>query len=286
MRLDGKVIAVTGAARGIGRSIATALIEGGAQVAISDIDEATLKITADELRVGTFGKLDVTDPGAFAAFLAKVESDLGPLGGLVNNAGIMPSGPLTDEDDKVTRRTLEINVLGVINGTKKALALMVPRGHGHIVNVASTMGEAAVPGLATYNASKAASIMFTDAARLEYRKAGVRISAVLPGGVNTDLVAGMDASISIPVPGTTRSIPIVKHVEPEDVAAAVVETIASGKSHARVYVPRSFGAILQVQRIIPRAANEALLRAMGADHKGIAQDPAKRAEYVERVGRS
>ena len=226
----------------------------------------------------------MTDPAAFSAFLAQVERELGPLHAVVNNAGIMPNGPLLDESDKLTRRIVEINVLGVMNGTKKALELMVPRGHGHVVNIASVMGESAVPGLASYNASKAAAVMFTDAARLEFRDRGVRISAILPGGVNTDLTSGLDASVRIPVPGTGRSIPLIQHVEPEDIAAAVVDTIAGGRSRARVYVPRSFGAIAQVQRVIPTRLSEALIRMAGGEHKGLDTDTERRRAYADRLG--
>lgn len=284
--LHGQVVAVTGAARGIGLAIARGLTESGARVAMSDIDDAAVAASAATLGVTCHQRLDVTDPQAFGAFLAMVESELGPLDGLVNNAGIMPAGPLLSEDDRLSRRAIEIDALGVIYGTKKALALMVPRGSGHVINIASTMGETAVPGLATYNAAKAAAVMFSDTARLEFRESGVRISTVLPGGVNTDLVAGMDASISVPLPFTGRSIPVIKHVEPEDIARAVVETLRSGESHARVYVPRAFGVVVNSQRALPRPLSEALLRALGADRKGLPTEAAHRRAYDERMKRT
>ena len=270
--LTGRVVAVTGAARGIGRSIAEALVERGARVAISDIDEQALADTAAQLLTHHHARLDVTDADAFRAFLSTVESELGPLDALVNNAGIMPTGRLLDEADATTRRVVEINTLGCMFGTKAALALMVPRGRGHIVNVSSTMGEAAVPGLASYNASKAAAIMFSDAARLEHRATGVRFSVILPGAVNTELATGIKGPRGI------------KPIEPGAVADAVVAVLAGGESKPRVYLPAAFGVLLQARRLLPMAVAEAINRALGAETAVLRDsDLASRAAYQERA---
>ena len=150
-----KTVAITGGARGIGYQTAKELIRRGHRVAIGDVDEARAKEAADELGVKVVTRLDVTDPDSFRDFLDLVERDLGPLDVLINNAGIMPTGHAHEEDDAVTRRQVEINVLGVIFGTKLALQRMLPRGAGHIINTASLAGELAVPGLATYCGSAA-----------------------------------------------------------------------------------------------------------------------------------
>lgn len=273
--LSGKVVAITGAARGIGFTMAKTLRRHGARVAIGDIDEVALADAADRLGADSHARLDVTDPRSFKSFLARTESDLGPLDVLINNAGVMPTGPLLDEDDAVTRRTLEINTLGFILGTKHALALMVPRRRGHIVNIASTMGEASVPGLVTYNASKAAVLRFTDAARIEFRRSGVHLSAILPGAVNTELATGVKGPRGI------------KNIEPADVADAVVRTLESGRSHARVYVPRSFGFLLRSQRFLPLVVAEAANRLMGAETAVLRDSELhSRAAYLERIRRS
>ncbi len=122
-----------------------------------------------------YGRLDVTDRDSFSDFLDAVERQLGPIDVLVNNAGIMPVGRIVDEPDAVTRRILDINVFGVILGSKLAAQRMVPRGSGHVINVASLAGELYAAGLATYCASKHAVVAFTDSARLEYRPAGVQV---------------------------------------------------------------------------------------------------------------
>ena len=270
--VSGSVVAITGAARGIGLSVAKALQASGARVAISDIDEPAVGRAAAEHGLDLHRRLDVADGEAFRAFLDEVEAELGPLDALINNAGIMPTGRLIDEDDAVSRRVIEINTLGFIFGTKAALERMVPRGSGHIVNIASTMGEAAVPGLATYNASKAAVLMFSDAARLEYRGSGVSISAILPGAVKTELGAGIKGPRGIP------------SIQPADVAEVVVDTLAGGSSRSRVYVPRVFGLLLNAGKLMPRGLMEALNRAMGAETAVLRDaDLVGRREYEERV---
>lgn len=225
--LVGQVVAITGAARGIGYATAKVFIERGAVVAVSDVDEEALAIAAEELGAAHHAPLDVSDGAAFATFLASVESTLGPLGVLVNNAGIMPSGPLLDQSDRLARKAFEINVLGVIHGTTGALSLMVPRRSGHIVNVCSTMGEAQVPGLSTYNATKAAAIMFTDAARLEFRESGVHISAILPGGVNTDLLK-IHHALMDGVTGATR-LTLTLTPDPADISALALWSVGPAR---------------------------------------------------------
>jgi NAD(P)-dependent dehydrogenase (short-subunit alcohol dehydrogenase family) len=270
--LSGRVVAITGAARGIGRATAEALIARGARVSIGDIDETALRATAREISADHHEVVDVTDPVSFRAFLNHTQDCVGPLDALVNNAGIMPAGPLLDEDDILTRRIFEINTYAFVIGTKHALALMTPRRRGHIVNMASTMGEASVPGLVSYNASKAAVIRFTDAARLEFRRSGIQFSTILPGAVATELATGVKGPKGI------------RNIAPEEVAAAVLRTLESGRSHPRIYVPRSFGILLRSQRLLPLRVAEAANRMMGAETAVLRDsDLASRRAYQNRV---
>jgi NAD(P)-dependent dehydrogenase (short-subunit alcohol dehydrogenase family) len=273
--LPGQVVVVTGAGRGIGRVIAQSLASRGARVAIGDIDEAALPTAARKCGAAFCARLDVTDPCSFRSFLAETEERLGPIDALVNNAGIMPAGPLLDEDDAVTKRIFEINTYGFVVGTKHALARMVPRGRGHIINIASTMGESSVPGLVSYNASKAAVIRFTDAARLEFRRSGVKFSCVLPGAVNTELAAGITQPR------------LIRKLEPDDVAAEVVRALESGRSHRRIYAPRSFGLLLMGLRVLPLSVGEFGSRMLGAERAVLRDsDLAARRTYQERVSHS
>ncbi|TVT47092.1 SDR family oxidoreductase [Amycolatopsis rhizosphaerae] len=248
-QVRGKVVVITGGARGIGFATARALHRLGASVAIGDVDEIRLKESAKELGIGVHGPLDVTSPESFAAFLDRVERELGPVDVLVNNAGIMPVGVLADEPDEVTRRILDINVFGVITGSKLALRRMLPRGRGHVINIASLAGELLVPGLATYGASKAAVLGFTEAARLEHRGTGVVFSAVLPTFTNTELSSG------------TTGNKVVRNAEPEEIARAVVELIAAPRP--RVRVTRLAGALVAGQKFVPRRIGDFLVRATG-----------------------
>ena len=205
--IAGRVIAITGGARGIGRATARALIAQGARVAIGDIDAALASQTAEQLGAGTLGlALDVTDKPSFEAFLAEVERRLGPLDVLINNAGVMLVGPFVSETDATTERILDINVLGVINGSKLALTRFLPRNRGHLVNVALVVGKLGFPGGATYCASKHAVVGLSEAIRAELRPTAIDVSIVMPVVVNTELGSGLQRSRGVP------------KVEPEEVA--------------------------------------------------------------------
>src|SRR5581483_5485050 len=143
--------AITGGARGIGRATAAALIAQGARVAIGDIEADLASQTASELGAGTIGlDLDVTRRDSFAAFLDQVESQLGPLDVLINNAGIMPIGAFVQETDATAERMVDINLHGVIIGSKLAIERFGPRRRGHLVQIASAAGKFGIAGGATY----------------------------------------------------------------------------------------------------------------------------------------
>jgi NAD(P)-dependent dehydrogenase (short-subunit alcohol dehydrogenase family) len=252
LKVRDKVIVITGGARGIGLATATALHNFGAKVAIGDIDEVKVKESGAALGLDVYGKLDVTERDSFSDFLDTVERQLGPIDVLVNNAGIMPVGRIVDEPDAVTHRILDINVFGVILGSKLAVQRMLPRGSGHVINVASLAGEIYAVGLATYCASKHAVVAFTDSARLEYRKAGVKFSMVLPSFVNTELTSG------------TKGARGFRNAEPSDIADAIVGLVAHPKP--RVRVTKAAGAVVVSQRFMPRIFGEGLNRMLGGEH--------------------
>ncbi len=267
--LNGKVVVITGGARGIGLAAAAALCRQGARVAIGDIDEAAVKQAGDNLGASFSGHLDVTDPGSFAGFLDDVEDRLGPIDVLVNNAGILPVGRLIDEPDTLTRRALAVNVYGVIVGTKVAARRMLARRRGHIINVASVNSETPSAGLATYCATKHAVLGFTNSVRAEHRGDGVRYSVVLPTMTNTEMTAGI-----APARG-------LKNAEVTDVADAIVALI--GKPRRRVTVTRAAGAVLMVQRVLPGPVADALRRAFGLDDLFTERvDVVKRRAYEQR----
>ncbi|GAB2652883.1 hypothetical protein GCM10027088_33750 [Nocardia goodfellowii] len=199
-----------------------------------------------------------------------MERTVGPIDVLINNAGIMPTGKLADEPDQITRRILDINVYGVILGSKLALNRMLPRRSGHIINIASLAGETHIPGLATYNASKHAVLGFTDTLREEYRDTGVHFSSVLPTLTNTELGAGVTAP------------KLLRPAEPEEIADAIAELIAAPKSKVRVTAVA--GIISQVVGLLPQAVGDGIARALGASHAFLDDvDAEKRKAYEDRA---
>jgi NAD(P)-dependent dehydrogenase (short-subunit alcohol dehydrogenase family) len=268
--LAGKAVAITGGARGIGRATATALIAQGARVAIGDIDASLAQQTADELGGGTVGVyVDVTDRESFASFLDEAESRLGPLDVLVNNAGIMPLGPFVNETDEIAHRIIDINVHGVINGSKLATERFVARGRGHIVQLASATGKVGFSGGVTYCASKHAVVGLSEALRQELRDTGIELSVIMPTAVNTELGSGL---------GVTRAF---KSVEPEDVADAIVEALQTGRFE--VYVPKALGVTIRGGALMPRRALDAIARLLKSDQVLSRLDLQARAAYEARI---
>jgi short-subunit dehydrogenase len=268
----GKVVAITGAARGIGLATATVLEGLGAKVAIGDIDETAVNEAGTRLGLQIHRRLDVTDRQSFTDFLDIVEDELGPIDILVNNAGIISVGSAVDEAETVTKRLLDVNVYGVILGTKLAAQRMLPRGRGHIINIASLGGITPTAGIASYCATKHAVLGFTDTVRLENRGSGINFSAVLPGLTNTEMIAGA---------GRVKGF---KNAEPEDVAKATADLI--DKPKPRLVVPRSMGVVAFSQRFMPRRLSEALGRAMGTERVFTDVDVEKHKLYAKRAGTS
>ena len=154
----GKVVVITGGARGIGLATARALSACGAQVVLGDLDEDGTRRAAKEVSATALGMhLDVTDHDGFTSFLDEVERAVGPVDILINNAGIMPLAMLDEEPDATTYRQIEINLAAVIHGTREAMRRMKQRGSGHIINIASVAGKVGVPGAATYCATNTPS---------------------------------------------------------------------------------------------------------------------------------
>lgn len=271
--LSGKVAAITGGARGIGRETARAFIAKGIKVAIGDVDLAAAQQTGTELGGDTIAlALNVTDRASVARFVDETEGHLGPLDVFVNNAGIMPLGRFIDEDDASAQRMIAINVNGVLYGMKEALPRFLARNTGHVVNIASAAGKAGFPGGATYCGTKHFVVGVSESVRAELRGTGVEISCVMPGPVNTELMAGAPSARG------------VKNVNPEDVAAAIVEALELPRFD--VYVPKTLGPINAVMAIVPRRGREALARGLKADKVLDAADMGARREYELRAARS
>jgi NADP-dependent 3-hydroxy acid dehydrogenase YdfG len=271
--LHGEVVAITGGARGIGKATAEALVAQGCRVAIGDLDLELAEETATSVGGGTVAlALDVTDRDSFAAFLDEAERQIGPLDVVINNAGIMPIGPHVEETDETARRMIDINLHGVIFGTKLALERFLPKGRGHIVNIASQAGKGGIPGGATYCATKHAVVGLSDAVRAEVDGTQIQVHCVMPAVVNTELGSGLPE---------TRAI---KVLQPEDVADAIVGALERPKFD--VWVPRETVGLYKVLTLLPRGAREGIARMLKADKVLAEADPNARSSYEERAAHS
>jgi len=270
--LNGKVVAITGGARGIGKATATALVGKGCRVAIGDLDLKLAEETAEGLGGGTIALgLDVTHRASFESFLAETERQLGPIDALINNAGIMPVTPFEREGEDSIKRQVDINLHGVITGTQLAIERLRPRGGGYIVNIASQAGKGGIPGIATYSATKHGVVGLSEAVRAELRGSGVEVVCVMPTVVNTDLTSGVGQKW-------------IKPVEASDVADEIVDAMEVPRFD--VFVPRANGILFKVTQMLPRAWREAIGRAMGVDKLMFEVDHGARRAYEERAAAS
>jgi NAD(P)-dependent dehydrogenase (short-subunit alcohol dehydrogenase family) len=206
---------VTGGARGIGRAIVEALAAAGDDVVVADLDLAT----ATGLPARTI-ELDVTDASAVRAAVDRIDAET-PLGTVVANAGIAFQRPLIEVEPEEYDRVMAVNLRGVFFVLQAALRAMVPRGEGSIVTVSSTSAFTASTGpMTVYDASKAGVRMLTQSAAREVAASGVRVNAVAPGTVETDLTRGLATSEQL-AELASRRVPLGRLGRPSEIAAAV-----------------------------------------------------------------
>jgi len=271
--LNGSVVVVTGGSGGIGLATARSLVTAGARVALGDLDGEQTATEAKSLGEGNFGgKLDVTDMSSFESFVDQVETELGPIDGLVNNAGVMILGALEEESEEVTNRSIQVNLFGVINGTKIAMRRMKPRGRGQIVNIASQAGKTGFPGGSTYCATKFAVVGLCESVRNELTGTGVGITCVMPGPVKTELAAGI---------GVARG---VRWLLPSEVGEGITKAIIN--KQAEVWLPRNTRFLQPPTSLLPANARDWVMRAFNADnvlaHKE--HDPGRMAYEKKALG--
>ena len=267
--IAGLSVVITGAARGIGEATAELLVAQGARVALGDRDASLVAQVATRLGSSAVAApLDVTSAASWRDFLAAT-AEIGPIDVLVNNAGIMPLGSVLKEPEEVARAILDVNVHGIIHGTKAVAPGMAERGSGHIVNVASAVGRIAVADGATYSASKFAAVGFSEATRAELKPLGIDVSVVLPTVVNTELAAGVSAARG------------VKAVTAAQVAEVIVSAIR--RPRAELWVPQWVQAMTRTTSLLPRSVQEAIAKAFKADQVLSNADHAARAAYEAKV---
>jgi short-subunit dehydrogenase len=271
--IRGKTVVITGAARGIGRATAKALLARGARVVIGDRDVDVLEKTVGDLSaLGSVSghPLDVADRESFAAFLDKARADGGGhIDVLINNAGVMPVGLFLEQSPQAIRSAIEVNFYGVLNGCQLVLPEMVKRRSGHIVNIASLAGMVAVPGQVVYAGTKFAVVGLSTALADELAGHGVDVTVVMPPFVNTELISG------------TKTSAASRPVEPEVIAAAIVKALDKPKTHVSVPTPMRFVAAL-ASMLGPRM-RRALGRRLGIDRIFLDFDTTARQAYEQRA---
>ncbi|GAA2411208.1 SDR family oxidoreductase [Mycolicibacterium llatzerense] len=270
IQLQGATVAITGAARGIGRATAEAFLAAGANVVIGDRDIAIAEETATALGSRCRAvALDVGSRSDFDAFIRATEDAFGPIDVLVNNAGIMPLGLFVDESDKLTAAQINVNLWGPINGMRSVLPQMITAKRGHVVNVASLAGKTPTPGAATYSATKHAVVGLSLTVRDEVAAHGVSVSVVCPSLVNTELGSGL------PIPASVS-------LEPSAIAAEIVATVRTRR--AQTVIPRWLGAAVDTANLLPSGIQERARKLVKANEVGATanSDPA-RESYLRRI---
>lgn len=267
---DDTLVSVTGAGSGIGRATALAFARDGAELIVSDIDETGAKATAARIiadgGVAHAHQLDVSDAEAVEAFAERVCAEHGVPDIVVNNAGIAQAGAFLDTPPDAFDRVLDVNLGGVVNGSRAFGKRLVERGTGgHIVNVSSMAAYLPTNSMAAYNTSKAAVFMLSDTLRAELAVAGVGVSTICPGIVDTDIVRATRVDLPGARPGEAErrqaaavSMYRKRGYGPEKVAEAIVSAVRKGTA-IRPVTPEAYVAYA-TSKLAPAALRRAARR--------------------------
>ncbi|MGA0563973.1 2,3-dihydro-2,3-dihydroxybenzoate dehydrogenase [Ancylobacter sp. VNQ12] len=237
--LNGRLALVTGAAGGIGAAVVRLLVEEGARVVATDVEEAPLWALASELGEAVFpAVLDVRSSDEVDVLVARIERDLGPIDLLANVAGVLSCEPVTGLSDTEWERVFDINAGGVFRLSRALARVMQPRRRGAIVTVSSNAAGIPRHAMSAYAASKAAATMFTRCLGLELAPHGIRCNIVAPGSTLTPMQTGMwadEQGAARVIAGSLETfkagIPLAKLATPEDVAEAVVFLLSDRAGH-------------------------------------------------------
>ncbi|ORW92861.1 short-chain dehydrogenase [Mycobacterium sp. IEC1808] len=262
MSLHGKVVFITGGARGIGAEVARRLRDKGARLVLTDLDKAELAAVAAELgeeRVLT-AVADVRDLAAMQAAAAKAVERFGGIDVVVANAGIASYGSLLHVDPEAVKRVLDVNLLGVFHTVRATLPAVIDR-RGYMLVVSSLAAYAAAPGLAPYNATKAGNEILANALRLEVANLGVSVGSAHMSWIDTALVR--DSKADIPAFGEMIAKlpwPLNKTTTVDECADALVKGIEGRRR--RVFCPPWVGLLRWLKPVLSSPAGEFPVRSV------------------------
>jgi 3-oxoacyl-[acyl-carrier protein] reductase len=228
--LKNKVVLITGAGKGIGKAVALALAEEGAHVGLIARTEKDVKAVAEAITAlgvkASFATADVSNRTEVDAAVAKVQADLGPVDILINNAGTATFGKFLELEPEVWEQQVKVNLFGVYYTTRAVLPQMIERQTGDIINISSTAGKSGSAVTSAYSASKFAVFGLTESLMQEVRKHNIRVTALAPSTVVTDLAQSANL-----ITGDPERV-----MHPEDLAELI---IAHLKLNRRVFVKES-----------------------------------------------
>ena len=233
----GQVVAITGATRGIGYSLAEAFVKAGASVAICGTHEDAVQETVQKLLAfggKVFGlRTDISKEADCEAFIAGTVRELGGLDVLVNNAGITKDGLTVRMSEADFKSVLDVNLTGTFLMSKAALKIMFKKRAGNIVNISSVIGQMGNAGQANYAASKAGIIGLTKSLAKEFGARGVRVNAVAPGFVRTAMTDALSEEMK---DKALQAIALKRFAEPQDIAKAVMFLASQDASYITGHV--------------------------------------------------
>jgi len=223
MRLEGKNILITGAAQGIGKSIAIEMAKEGANIGVADINLGTAESAAQEISSSgvksTALQLDVSNQSSVTDAVQAFTEELGSLDVLVNNAGITRDTLLMRMKEEDWDAVLNINLKGTFLCMKESVKIMAKQRYGKIINISSVVAFIGNPGQANYSASKAGLIGLTRTVAREYASRGIRVNAIAPGFIKTAMTDVLPDNVKDEM---MKAIPLGQFGTPEDVARAAI----------------------------------------------------------------
>jgi NAD(P)-dependent dehydrogenase (short-subunit alcohol dehydrogenase family) len=265
MKVQNKVMVVTGGGNGMGRELVLHLLSKGARVAAVDIDEAALQETAQlagnlQDRVSVH-RVDITNREAVAALPEQVIARHGTVDGLINNAGIIqPFVRVNDLDFAAIERVMDVNFYGTLYMTKAFLPHLLARPEAHIANVSSMGGFLPVPGQSIYGASKAAVKLLTEGLHSELLPTNVRVTVIFPGAVGTNIAANSGVGDTLRMENVDRERAAARTLAPARAAEIIVDGIE--KDRYRVMVGSDATFLDRFYRFSPQRAANFIFRQM------------------------